>query len=189
MKNFEYFEPKTVEAASRLLIEHGGKAKLLAGDPYEILVEPRKTLLSVLRDTIGLTGAKESCSTGDCGACTVLLDGKPVTSCLVLAVSANGKEITTIEGLASEGELHPIQRAFIEKGAIQCGYGEFVASASGEFIQVENPATEEIISEVPESTTADVQQAVEAAVEAQKPWAKVPAIERARCLIRVMRKT
>ncbi|MBM3237536.1 (2Fe-2S)-binding protein [Candidatus Poribacteria bacterium] len=92
------------------------------GDPYELLVEPRKTLLRVLRDTIGLTGAKESCSTGDCGACTVLLDGKPVTSCLVLAVSANGKAITTVEGLASEGELHPIQRAFVEKGGIQCGY-------------------------------------------------------------------
>jgi len=92
------------------------------GDSYDILVEPRKTLLSVLRETIDLTGAKESCSTGDCGACTVLLDGKPVTSCLVLAVSANGKEVTTIEGLASEGELHPIQRAFVEKGAIQCGY-------------------------------------------------------------------
>ena len=92
------------------------------GDPYELLVEPRKTLLSVLRDTIGLTGAKESCSTGDCGACTILLDGKPVTSCLVLAVSANGKAITTIEGLVNEGELHPIQRAFVEKGGIQCGY-------------------------------------------------------------------
>ncbi len=91
-------------------------------DSYDILVEPRKTLLSALRDIVGLTGAKESCSTGDCGACTVLLDSKPVTSCLVLAVSANGKEITTIEGLASKGELHPIQRAFIEKGGIQCGY-------------------------------------------------------------------
>jgi carbon-monoxide dehydrogenase small subunit len=116
------------------------------GDPYELLVEPRKTLLSVLRNTIGLTGAKESCSTGDCGACTVLLDGKPVTSCLVLAVSANGKEITTIEGLASEGELHPIQRAFVEKGGIQCGYctSGMILTAKALLDENPNPTEEQI---------------------------------------------
>lgn len=116
------------------------------GDSYDILVEPRKTLLSVLRDTIGLTGAKESCSTGDCGACTVLLDGKPVTSCLVLAVSANGKEITTIEGLASKGELHPIQRAFVEKGAIQCGYctSGMILTARALLDENPNPTEEQI---------------------------------------------
>lgn len=116
------------------------------GDSYDILVEPRKTLLNVLRDTIGLTGAKESCSTGDCGACTVLLDGKPVTSCLVLAVSANGKEITTIEGLASKGELHPVQRAFIEKGAIQCGYCTpgMILTAKTLLDENPNPTEEEI---------------------------------------------
>ena len=115
-------------------------------DLYELLVEPRKTLLSVLRETIGLTGAKESCSMGDCGACTVLLDGKPVTSCLVLAVSANGKEITTIEGLASEGELHPIQRAFVEKGAIQCGYctSGMILTAKALLDENPNPTEEQI---------------------------------------------
>ncbi len=116
------------------------------GDSYDVLVEPRKTLLSVLRDTIGLTGAKESCSTGDCGACTVLLDGKPVTSCLVLAISTNGKEITTIEGLASEGELHPVQKAFVEKGAIQCGYCTpgMVLTAKTLLDENPNPTEEEI---------------------------------------------
>jgi len=116
------------------------------GDSYDILVEPRKTLLSVLRNTIGLTGGKESCSTGDCGACTVLLDGKPVTSCLVLAVSANGKEITTIEGLASGGELHPVQKAFIEKGAIQCGYCTpgMILTAKALLDENPNPTEEEI---------------------------------------------
>ena len=91
-------------------------------DQYDLLIEPRKTLLAVLRDTIGLTGTKEGCSTGDCGACTVVVDGKSVTSCLMLAVSSNGKAITTIEGLSSDGSLHPLQRAFIDKGGYQCGF-------------------------------------------------------------------
>ena len=92
------------------------------GDQYDLLIEPRKTLLAVLRETIGLTGAKEGCSTGDCGACTVIVDGNAVTSCMMLAVSANGKSITTIEGLSSDGHLHPIQRAFMDKGGYQCGF-------------------------------------------------------------------
>jgi carbon-monoxide dehydrogenase small subunit len=91
-------------------------------DLYDLLIEPRKTLLAVLRDTIGLTGTKEGCSTGDCGACTVIIDGKSVTSCLMLAVSANGKAITTIEGLSSDGSLHPLQQAFMDKGGYQCGF-------------------------------------------------------------------
>jgi carbon-monoxide dehydrogenase small subunit len=92
------------------------------GVPYEISVEPRKTLLAVLREGLSLTGTKEGCSTGDCGACTVLLDGKPVTSCLVLAVEADGREITTVEGVADRTELHPIQEAMVELGGLQCGF-------------------------------------------------------------------
>ena len=84
------------------------------GRTYELSAEPRKTLLAVLRDQLQLTGTKEGCSTGDCGACTVLLDGDAVTSCLVLAVQANGREITTVEGIASRGKLHPVQKAMVE---------------------------------------------------------------------------
>lgn len=92
------------------------------GEPYELAVEPWRTLLEVIREDIGLTGAKEACSTGECGNCMVILDGKPVNSCLVLAVDASGKEVLTIEGLAEGGKLHPIQKAFVEHGAIQCGF-------------------------------------------------------------------
>ena len=92
------------------------------GITYEVAVEPRRTLLEVLRDNLSLTGAKKACDTGDCGACTVLMDGKPVASCLVLAVEAQGKDIITIEGLAKDGQLYPIQKAFVEYGAIQCGF-------------------------------------------------------------------
>jgi carbon-monoxide dehydrogenase small subunit len=84
-------------------------------------VEPRRRLLDVLRDDLGLTGAKEGCGTGDCGACTVILDGQLITSCLKLAVSADGSDILTIEGLAQGGKLHPLQEAFMEKGGLQCG--------------------------------------------------------------------
>ena len=92
------------------------------GETYEVAIEPRRTLLEVLRDNLGLTGAKKACDTGDCGACTVIMDGKPVVSCLVLAVEAQGKEILTIEGLAENGKLHPLQQAFVDYGAIQCGF-------------------------------------------------------------------
>lgn len=93
------------------------------GFPYEMEVEPRRTLLELLRDDLDLTGTKEGCGMGECGACTVLLDGKPVKSCILLAVQADGKEVTTIEGLEkSDGTLHPIQQAFIDHGAIQCGF-------------------------------------------------------------------
>jgi carbon-monoxide dehydrogenase small subunit len=90
---------------------------------YELLVADNETLAQVLRGTqVNLTGIKQGCEIGDCGACTVLMDGKPVNSCLVLAVQASGHEITTIEGLARNGKLHPIQEAFIEAGAVQCGF-------------------------------------------------------------------
>ncbi|MEM4724794.1 MAG: (2Fe-2S)-binding protein [Candidatus Hadarchaeum sp.] len=92
------------------------------GKDYEVEVKPHWTLLQVIRDQLGLTGTKYGCGTGECGACTVLIDGKPMTSCLVLAASAEGRKIVTIEGISSDGKLHPIQEAFIEEGAIQCGY-------------------------------------------------------------------
>jgi len=92
------------------------------GDPYEVVVKPKETLLDVLRDKLKLTGTKKGCDAGDCGSCTVLMDGKPVPSCLILAIEARDREITTIEGLAEGENLHPIQKAFVEHGAIQCGF-------------------------------------------------------------------
>jgi carbon-monoxide dehydrogenase small subunit len=92
------------------------------GQTYSLLVEPNKTLLEFLREDLGLTGAREACDTGGCGACTVLVDGRPVYSCLVLALDCQGKDVLTIEGLATDGKLHPLQQAFIDHGAIQCGF-------------------------------------------------------------------
>ncbi|MGR3638991.1 (2Fe-2S)-binding protein [Alterinioella nitratireducens] len=91
------------------------------GDEVEYLCEPRETLLDCLRDHLDLTGAKEGCGTGDCGACSVTMDGRLVCSCLVLGAEAQGKEIATIEGMAEDGALHPLQRKFIEHAALQCG--------------------------------------------------------------------
>lgn len=90
-------------------------------EPAEYLCEARQSLLEILRDVVGLTGAKEGCNNGNCGACTVLLDGVPVNSCLVLAVEANGAKIETIEGMAQHGHLHPVQQCFLEGAALQCG--------------------------------------------------------------------
>ena len=87
----------------------------------EFLCEPQQSLLEVLRETLGLTGAKEGCNNGNCGACSVILDGKLVDSCLVLAAEIDGKSVTTIEGIGEHGRLHPIQRAFLEHAALQCG--------------------------------------------------------------------
>ena len=91
------------------------------GEQVDFLCEPRQSLLESLRDIIGLTGSKEGCNDGNCGACTVVFDGRIVTSCLVLGVEAQGKEITTIEGIASPDGLHPIQQAYLENAALQCG--------------------------------------------------------------------
>jgi aerobic-type carbon monoxide dehydrogenase small subunit (CoxS/CutS family) len=85
-------------------------------------VSVRKTLVQLIRDEAGMTGTKEGCGEGDCGTCTVLLDGQPVNSCLVLASEADGKEVLTVEGLSREWELHPLQQAFVEEGAVQCGF-------------------------------------------------------------------
>jgi carbon-monoxide dehydrogenase small subunit len=92
------------------------------GEEYDAVITPNRTLLEVLRDDLALTGTKEGCGEGACGTCTVLLDGKPVRSCLTLAIEVQGREITTIEGLAPMGKMHPVQKAFVEYGAIQCGF-------------------------------------------------------------------
>jgi carbon-monoxide dehydrogenase small subunit len=87
-----------------------------------VIVEPHWTLLKIIREELGLTGTKEGCGEGDCGSCTVLLDGKAVNSCLILAIDVDGRRVTTIEGLGRETDLHPLQKAFLEKGAVQCGF-------------------------------------------------------------------
>lgn len=114
------------------------------GDPYSIAVEPWRTLNELLREDLGLTGTKLGCGEGDCGACTVLVDGKSVSSCLTLAVAVDGKDIKTIEGLALSGEeLHPIQEAFIEKGAIQCGFCTSGMELSALNLLSRNPSPDE----------------------------------------------
>jgi carbon-monoxide dehydrogenase small subunit len=97
-------------------------AMRLNGEEVTMLIEPDALLLDVLRQHLELTGTKEACGEGECGACTVLLDGQPVTSCLLPALKAQGREVCTVEGLASGGELHLLQKSFIEHGAVQCGY-------------------------------------------------------------------
>ena len=94
----------------------------LNGQEVTVEVKPDALLVDVLRDQLELTGTKEACGEGECGACTILLDGEPVTSCLVPALKVQGREIMTVEGLTSMGELHPLQKAFVEHGAVQCGY-------------------------------------------------------------------
>ena len=92
------------------------------GVSYPVEIEPDRSLLTVLRTEVGLTGTKEGCDDSECGACMVLIDGKPVNSCSFLALQADGRRITTIEGLASGAELHPLQRAFLAEGGVQCGF-------------------------------------------------------------------
>ena len=96
-------------------------ATTINGEPVEFLCDGSQTLLSALRDAVGLTGTKEGCSTGDCGACSILLDGRLVPSCLVLAAEAQGRAVTTIEGIAQNGTLHPVQQQFLQHAALQCG--------------------------------------------------------------------
>jgi carbon-monoxide dehydrogenase small subunit len=120
------------------------------GERHETLVEPHRMLLEVLRDDLGLTGTKTNCLAAECGVCTVLLDGAAVNACLVLAATARGRAITTIEGLAREGQLHPLQQAFIDHGAVQCGYcipGMIMAAAG-------------FLAEHPAPTAAEIREAL-----------------------------
>jgi len=116
------------------------------GKQYSVKVEPRDTLLHVLRERLNLTGAKRTCDRGECGACTVILDGDPVYSCMYLAIRADGKKVTTVEGLATDKGLHPIQQAFIEKDAYQCGFCTpgFLLSSVSLLKRNENPNLDEI---------------------------------------------
>ena len=115
------------------------------GEDYEIFTDPWKTLVRVLREDIGLTGTKEGCNTGNCGACTVLINGKAVKSCLILAAQAQDKDILTIEGLSRNG-LHPIQQAFIDHFAVQCGYCSpgMILAAKAFLDENPNPKEEEV---------------------------------------------
>jgi xanthine dehydrogenase YagT iron-sulfur-binding subunit len=111
-----------------------------------MVVEPQETLLDVLRDKLNLTGAKKMCDRGECGGCTILLDGKPVYSCMYLAIRADGANITTVEGLASKGKLDPVQQAFIDKDGYQCGFctSGFLMSSVAFLKKTKNPQLEDI---------------------------------------------
>jgi carbon-monoxide dehydrogenase small subunit len=109
------------------------------GESYELAIQANRTLQKVLREDLGLTGTKQGCDDGTCGSCTVIMDGRAVLSCLVLAADAQGKEILTIEGLAKDGQLHPLQTAFIEHGAIQCGFCTSGMILSAKALLDENP--------------------------------------------------
>ncbi len=146
------------------------------GINYRAAIEPHRTLVEVLRDTLGLTGTKKSCNEGECGACTVLIDGKPSTSCLILALDAQGKEITTIEGLSEGEKLHPIQEAFLKHGAIQCGFCTPGMVISAKALLDENPKP--TATEVRKAISGNLcrctgyQQIVDAILAASKTMAK-----------------
>ncbi|MDO8637430.1 MAG: (2Fe-2S)-binding protein [Dehalococcoidia bacterium] len=120
------------------------------GQLQNIEVEPQRTLLEVLRDDLGMTGTKRGCDDASCGACTVLLNGKAVLSCNILALEAHGLEILTVEGLAKDGQIHPLQKAFIEHGAIQCGF-----CTPGMLI-----SAKELLDKNPQPTEPDIKEAL-----------------------------
>ena len=121
------------------------------GQPYEVYIKPKTLLAEVLRDQLGLTGTKRGCSSGSCGACTVILNGMAVKSCSVLALQANGGNVLTIEGLAEGAELHPLQKAFLDHGAFQCGF-----CTSGMLM-----ATRALLDENPEPTTEEIKESID----------------------------
>jgi len=120
------------------------------GKLEQVSAESNKTLLYLLRENLGLTGTKDGCSSGDCGACVVMLDGRPVNSCMVLAPQAEGCDVVTVEGLAKDGELHPVQRAFGETWAFQCGFCTpgMLVSCYALLEQNDNPSREEILTAI-----------------------------------------
>jgi carbon-monoxide dehydrogenase small subunit len=122
----------------------------LNDDPIELYVDANKTMLNVLRDELCFTGTKEGCGAGECGACTVIVDGKPINACLVLAPEMDGMHITTVEGLSKGGELSPLQRAFVDHAALQCGFCTpgFLMSATALLEENPKPTREEIVKAI-----------------------------------------
>jgi carbon-monoxide dehydrogenase small subunit len=116
---------------------------MVNGEDCDLEVQPQTTLLELLRDHLHLTGTKEGCGLGDCGTCIVLMEGQPVNSCLVLAVDANRRKITTVEGLEQNGQLHPLQEKFLEKGAVQCGFCSPAMILSAKSLLDRNPGPSE----------------------------------------------
>lgn len=116
------------------------------GEPYDVLVEPYCSLLDLLRDQLHLTGTKKGCDEGDCGACTVLIEDQTVTSCMILALDAHDKAITTVEGLVQHNILHPVQEAFVQYGGVQCGFCTpgLIMSGVGLLLENPNPTEEEV---------------------------------------------
>ncbi len=139
------------------------------GEPCEVAVPAERTLLEVLRRDLGLSGTKEGCDVGECGTCTVLLDGLPVRACLTLAVDVRGRAVTTVEGLAAGGRLHPLQEAFAREGAVQCGF-----CTPGMLL-----VAKALLDEVPRPTEEDVRQAVAGNLCRCTGYAKIVAAVRA----------